>query len=58
MSLVLMMGFCLTQQTCQNSTNFGGCGSLTNQDCLCGNATAEKPLGDCEDATCSSSDRL
>ncbi|KAL8648686.1 MAG: hypothetical protein Q9226_005898, partial [Calogaya cf. arnoldii] len=45
-------------QTCQNSTNFGGCGLLTNQRCLCGNSTAVAPLADCEDATCSTDDRI
>ncbi|CAO1598949.1 hypothetical protein XANCAGTX0491_002697 [Xanthoria calcicola] len=45
-------------QTCQDSTNFGGCGALTNQTCLCGNPTAIAPLSDCEDATCSTDDRI
>ncbi|KAI4249817.1 MAG: hypothetical protein L6R42_008900 [Xanthoria sp. 1 TBL-2021] len=45
-------------RSCQDSTNFGGCGALTNQTCLCGNSTAIAPLNDCEDATCSTDDRI
>lgn len=48
----------LRQRTCQDSTYFGGCGALTNQTCLCGNTTAIAPLNDCEDATCSTDDRI
>ena len=46
------------QQSCWASSNFGGCGSLENLECLCGNEEAISPINDCEDATCSPEDRI
>ncbi|KAL8804711.1 MAG: hypothetical protein Q9182_002403 [Xanthomendoza sp. 2 TL-2023] len=39
-------------QSCQNKYNLGGCGTLSNTTCICGNPTVNQQIGGCELSTC------